>query len=190
MGGDLVSAARRGWLGSVMLFWTPIFVIIALAVSLAGAIALNSVAFLVLFFAALIADFVLGIIGVINLVLSTRDLSQIYNEPGIWRYMRRFFALYIAGLILTQIASALAPNPIAARGSVFLFIILNIPAAYSLRDAFKLLNKLTGITEFEDAGRDYWLGAWLSLILVGAFVIWYSYYVMIKAFGKLRAQAR
>ncbi|WP_446753097.1 hypothetical protein [Vulcanisaeta sp. JCM 16161] len=59
-----------------------------------------------------------------------------------------------------------------------------------MRDAFKLLNKLTGIAEFEDAGRDYWLGAWLSLILIGAFIIWYSYYVMIKAFGKLRAQAR
>ncbi|GAB6946941.1 hypothetical protein JCM16161A_10710 [Vulcanisaeta sp. JCM 16161] len=52
------------------------------------------------------------------------------------------------------------------------------------------MNKLTGIAEFEDAGRDYWLGAWLSLILIGAFIIWYSYYVMIKAFGKLRAQAR
>ena len=150
---------------------------------------------------------VLGIVGIILLLKSTRELSKYYGEEQIYRNSLRGVTYYIVALVAATVAVtalvlgiATATNFTFASDFVFtagfgvglaaLFIglivafVFYVLAASHLKRTFNTLAEKSGETSFNTAGSLLWLGSILTIIGVGLLLIFVAWiFATIGFFG-------
>ncbi len=145
---------------------------------------------------------VLGIVGVILLLIGIKRLSEHYQDSSIYDNALRGVIFFIIGLIAFAAVSAvllfgasLIPAPgagvtflgisilIAAVVILFVFYLL---AAMYLRRSFSALAQRTGEHTFETAGLLLFIGAILTIILVGLVLILVAWILATIAFFSIR----
>jgi uncharacterized membrane protein len=129
---------------------------------------------------------VLGIIGVILLLMGIKGFSTYYQDPEMYQNTLKGMIYYIIALV------ALGVSMVALFAFVitifFIFVgiavfivglivafIFYILAAKRLRMTFNTLAQKTGEHSFETAGYLIWLGAILTIIFVGAILIFVAW---------------
>ena len=127
---------------------------------------------------ALIPD--LNIVGYILLLIAMNKLSKVYNNDNIWRNAIYALIVAIIGgiLIAISLVSVFALFGMIFQGNfgiltgfiiviIIIVYVLNIVSGYFWRNAYAELAKSSGINDFQNAAKWIWLGALLSIILVG-----------------------
>ncbi|MDW8062725.1 MAG: DUF996 domain-containing protein [Candidatus Caldarchaeum sp.] len=155
---------------------------------------------------------VLGIVGLILLLLALRYVSTAVQQPPIFQN-----ALYavIIGIIGTVVALALggatlfgalgggfmgpvgdelAPDLFALFAGILVAVlvawIFGVASSFFLRRAFNLTGDALGIKLFKTAGLLVFLGAILTIILVGAIITLVAYVLLAVAFFQIPAEGR
>jgi uncharacterized membrane protein len=141
---------------------------------------------------------VLGIVGIILLLKSTRELSNYYGDEQIYRNSLRGVTYYIVALVAATVAVtalvlgiATATNFTFTSGFVFtagfevglaaLFtglvvaFVFYVLAASRLKRTFNTLAEKSGETSFSTAGSLLWLGSILTIIGVGLLLIFVAW---------------
>jgi uncharacterized membrane protein len=124
---------------------------------------------------------VLGIIGIVLLLSAIKGFSSYYQDPamydkavkGLVDYIIAVIAFGVAliGLILSfTVLLIFVGLPLLIIGLIVAFIFY-IRAAGHLRSMFNDLAQKTGEHSFETAGYLLWLGAILTIILIGGIII-------------------
>jgi uncharacterized membrane protein len=146
---------------------------------------------------------VLSIVGVILLYVSIKGLSEYYKDESIIRNaVRGFIFLIIAAIaiavalplfIISGMFSAFTLGPLGigfgflsfvlAIVLVFIFYVL---AATSLRKSFNSLAQKSGEHMFETAGTLLFVGAILTIVLVGFFLIFIAWIMATIAFFSIK----
>jgi uncharacterized membrane protein len=146
---------------------------------------------------------VLSIVGVILLYVSIKGLSEYYKDESIIRdAVRGFIFLIIAAIaiavafplfIISGVFSAFVLGPlgigfglIALLLSIVLVFIFYVLAAMSLRKSFSSLAQNSGENMFETAGTLLFVGAVLTIVLVGFFLIFIAWIMTTIAFFSIK----
>jgi uncharacterized membrane protein len=146
---------------------------------------------------------VLSIVGVILLYVSIKGLSEYYKDESIIRdAVRGFIFLIIAAIaiavafplfIISGVFSAFVLGPlgigfglIALLLSIVLVLIFYVLAAMSLRKSFSSLAQKSGEHMFETAGTLLFVGAILTIVLVGFFLIFIAWILATIAFFSIK----
>jgi uncharacterized membrane protein len=141
----------------------------------------------------------LSLIGGILFIVAMYQLSQYYNEPGIFKNIVYSLVVGIAGagalvaIILIAIFSAISrastsPTTAASPGLALFeifsvigaFLVIGLVSAFFFRRAFNKLGKKSGVPSFDTAGL---------LILIGVivpFVSWVSWIFATMGFNSLK----
>ena len=138
----------------------------------------------------LVLTIILSGIGFILMPIALRRLSKAYGNGTLWRNtLIAIIALFIAGIFGRAVAVAPAsigdPVIIAMALVSYAFALLY---GWLIRSAFNELRMLSGIEEFGKAAWWNWLGAILSIVIVGIALIWIGYYHARRGFKKLESQ--
>jgi uncharacterized membrane protein len=146
---------------------------------------------------------VLSIVGVILLYVSIKGLSEYYKDESIIRdAVRGFIFLIIAAIaiavdfplfIISGVFSAFVLGPlgigfglIALLLSIVLALIFYVLAAMSLRKSFSSLAQKSGEHMFETAGTLLFVGAVLTIVLLGFFLIFIAWIMTTIAFFSIK----
>jgi uncharacterized membrane protein len=153
---------------------------------------------------------ILGLVGVILVLIALNKLSKAYNNEAIWRNALYGFIMSIVVVVVLVIAvlayiTYLIPIltmhalPPYGFGSSFLasflvfFIVLWIIAYVFVileyrffRDAYRELARSSGVSDFDNAAKWYWYGAFLFIILVGGILILVGDVYALLGYNKLR----
>ena len=137
---------------------------------------------------------VIGIIGVILLLMGIRGLANYYQDNEIYQNSLTGVVYYIVALISAAVAiAALAIGAVFGLGIVvfvlaligaFIFYIL---AATRLRAALSALGQKSGEHMFETAGLLLFIGAILTIVLVGILLILIAWIFATIAFFSIKA---
>ncbi len=148
--------------------------------------------------------------GVILFLVSMNHLSRYYNAPGIFKNVLYGFILtLIAGgsfmIILPFLSNIMASltyggatglnTALFAQLMVTFLAIFTVSYVISIITAvlyWRALTKLaekSGIEGFKTAGLLYLIGAVLTIVLIGAFLIWVAWILLAIAFNSLKAPA-
>jgi uncharacterized membrane protein len=147
---------------------------------------------------------VVGIIGLILLILGLKGLSERYNDPGIYQHAVKgvifgiiaiialavisftgFFGGALIGVFTGGIAGAITAVImfVAALVVAFIFYVL---MAINFRRAFNILEQKTGEHLFHTAGTLLYIGALLTIIVVGLFLVWIAWLILAIAFFTMK----
>lgn len=137
---------------------------------------------------------ILGIIGVVLFLRGVKELSQYYNDEEIyqnaWTGVKHYIvALIAAGVAVTALVIGIASATgftftgdflltagfgvglIAFLGGIVVAFIFYILATSHLKKTFEILADKTGETSLATAGTLLWIGAILTIIVVGLVLI-------------------
>jgi uncharacterized membrane protein len=129
---------------------------------------------------------VLGIVGVILLLTGIKGFSNYYQDPEMYQNTLKGMIYYIIALValgasiialivgVFSIFFVLVGLAVFIAGLVIAFVFY-ILAAKRLRMTFNTLAQKTGEHSFETAGYLLWLGAILTIIFVGAILIFVAW---------------
>jgi uncharacterized membrane protein len=126
-----------------------------------------------------------GVIGIILLLMSFKGFSNYYQDPEMYQNAVKGVINYIIALVALGVAFA----GLTIMFTILLFIvglamlivglivafIFYVRAAKSLRLIFNALAQRTGEHSFETAGYLLWLGAILTIVFVGAILIFIAW---------------
>jgi uncharacterized membrane protein len=148
---------------------------------------------------------ILSIIGLILVLIALNKLSKAYGNDAIWRNALYGFVMGIVGAVVLVVAVFAylmpmlllhAPPMIAYNfGTSFLvfFVVLFIIAyVFAIleyrffRDAYRELARSSGVNDFDNAARWYWIGALTLIVLVGAILILVGHIYALLGYNKLR----
>ena len=150
---------------------------------------------------------VVGIIGIILLLVGLKGISDYYKEPNIyqnaiWGVIYGIIGIVattvlIVGLIIGGISAGLTLGPVAIIGGLFLIALVIVVAfvfyllaAMYFRRAFNLLAQKSGEHMFETAGLILWIGAILTIIFVGLFLILVAWILLAIAFFSIKTSSQ
>jgi len=146
---------------------------------------------------------VLGVVGLILLVIGLKGLSEHYRDPSIYQNAFKGLIFGIIGFIILSIATAswgvlgaLTFGPLGLAGVIgtiigaivllvigFIFFLL---MAINFRKVLFALGERSGDQMFFTAGKWLYLGAILSIILVGYILIFIAWILATTAFFQLK----
>ncbi|MCL1977850.1 MAG: DUF996 domain-containing protein [Candidatus Bathyarchaeota archaeon] len=126
-----------------------------------------------------------SLIGIILVLVGMKGLSEYYNDRRIYDGLVTATIFFIIGLILSVV------------GAIFLFVLIGIPliivgfifellAARYFRNALYALSERSGEHLFHTAGILIWIGAILSIIVVGIILIWIGFIIAAIGFFTLK----
>jgi uncharacterized membrane protein len=143
---------------------------------------------------------ILGIVGIVLLLKSTRELSEYYGDEQIYRNSLRGVTYYIVALVAATVAVtalvigiATATNFTFTATSGFVFsagfgvgvaalftglvvaFVFYVLAASHLKITFNTLAEKSGEASFSTAGSLLWIGSILTIIGVGLILIFISW---------------
>ena len=154
-----------------------------------------------------VAGTIIGIIGVILLLIGIKGLSEYYKDNSIYRNALWGVIFFIVGLIAFAVVmssliwggifAGMAFMPGAGLGagilalgllvvSVVILFLFYLLAAMYFRRAFSTLAQKTGEHMFETAGLLLFVGAILTIILVGLALILVAWILATIAFFSIR----
>lgn len=154
---------------------------------------------------------VLGIIGVILLMRGVKELSNYYQDNSIYENAFTGVKYYVVAIVAIAVAAAALaigfstfgfnfnnfPNIVPAGFTVgialmlaglivaFIFYVL---AAMHLRRALNTLAEKTGEHSFATAGTLLWIGAILTIIMVGLLLIFVAWIIAVIGFFSMRSK--
>jgi len=157
---------------------------------------------------AFIALGIVGLIGIILFLVSMSQLSRYYSEPRIFKNALYGFLTAIIGavvLIVLVFASLFATIFAAAANSpsrfspfgviatllfvgIGAFVVIIVSAVFYKR-AFDRLAEKSGVHNFNTAGTLYLIGQILTIILVGALIVWIAWIFSTLGFNSLKPKA-
>lgn len=152
---------------------------------------------------------VLYLVGIILMLIGMKGLADFYNEKGIFDNALYGFISGIIGLVaaiamfvmafLSGISWGMMPMtsgmefPWAFIGTLILgwiiFVIFIIIAAVFYRKAFSLLSEKSGEKMFDTAGLILLIGAVLTIIVIGAFIMLIAWILVAVAFFSIKPPA-
>lgn len=152
---------------------------------------------------------VAGLAGIILFLVAMRRLSEYYSEPAIFKNALNGFLVNLVGIavfvaIIIAIFAATLFHTAAAPTSVFpaigfvligFFVIaiaafaLAIVSAVFYKRAFDSLAQKSGVYSFNTAGTLYLWGTVLTIILIGALLIWIAWIFALSGFYSLKPNA-
>lgn len=143
------------------------------------------------------AGVVIGIIGLILLMIGLKGIAEHYQEQGIYQNALTGVIFGIIGLIIVaalSFGSILGSwFSISSVGASISYIVLSVVAliflfifyllmAINFRKAFNLLAQKTGNHTFETAGLLLFIGAILTIIVVGLVLVFIAFLLASVAF--------
>jgi len=147
-----------------------------------------------------------SIIGFILLILGAKDIAEHYKDQSIYQNILKGGLFSIIGTICASIGvgviwSALVFTIVtvglgflggilgAVVGIVFLIIgfVFQLMAAKILRPTFNTLADRSGVNYFRTAGQLLWIGAVLTIVIVGIFLVAVSFIILAVAFFSMRS---
>lgn len=149
---------------------------------------------------------VVGLIGIILALIGVKSLADNYNEPGIFNNALWALIFMIIGVIafvvITVFSVFVGITGIAAGdissiwtwitgiiiGFVILFVFYILHAVY-IRRSFSLLSNKTGEKLFDTAGLIMLIGAILTIVIVGIFLLLIAWILAAVAFFTMRTTA-
>ncbi len=145
---------------------------------------------------------VIGIVGIILLLIGMKGLSENYGDPSIyqnalWGTIYGIIGLAAAAVVLIAFIFTGAIFAIAGLGlvavsgailAVVLLFVFYLLAAINFRRAFNTLAQRTGEHMFETAGLLLWIGAILTIIVVGLLLVFVAWILATVAFFSTRTQ--
>ncbi len=153
------------------------------------------------------AGFIITIIGLIMVFLGVKNISEAVSDPQI----KSDFIMFVVFSIIAAIVIALIPlvviggaavgvssfatsgNPMDAIGAaiavcvvmlIIAFVFYILSAVY-LKKSFERITERTRVDLFKTTGLIYLIGAILTIVIVGIFLMWIAYILMIVAFFSL-----
>jgi uncharacterized membrane protein len=151
---------------------------------------------------------VLGIIGVILLLRGVKELANYYQDNEIYQNSLTGVKYYIVALIAAAVAVAaivigvgtatgfkftsftltagFGIGLIAFIGGLIIAFIFNVLAALHLRKAFDTLAQKSGDHTFATASTLLWVGAILTIIVVGFLIIFIAWIFAVIGFFSMR----
>jgi len=148
------------------------------------------------------AGVILGIAGLILLLIGIKGLSQYYSDMSIYDNALKgiiFFIIGVAAFAVVGFSFFFSVSTISniGTGSTFLSIfgliaalvilfIFYVLAAIYLRKAFSSLAQKTGERTFETAGLLLFISAILTIILVGAILLFVAWILAAIAFFSIK----
>jgi len=152
-----------------------------------------------------IANLMLGIVGIIGLVMflvAMRSLSQYYNEPIIFKKTWTGFlislitvALLVGAVVAISLASVFRLSIMGPGLFLGIFGIgivgfaIAIITATFYKSAFQKLAEKSGVISFNSAGSLYLTGTVLTIILVGAIIVWIAWVEALSGFYSLKPKS-
>jgi uncharacterized membrane protein len=148
---------------------------------------------------------VVGIIGIILLLIGMKGLADYYKEPRIYRNALSGLVFGIIGIVAVTVlvlggiifsGSTFGSEAFVFGGLFFFVLILVIAfvfyllAAMYFRRAFSLLAQKSGEHMLETAGLVLWVGAILTIIFVGIFLILVAWILLAIAFFSMRGPSQ
>jgi uncharacterized membrane protein len=158
-----------------------------------------------IFLIVLIGLTALSVAGIVMFLMGMHRLGQFYHEPSIYKNSLYGFLIGFLGVIALLAVSSAYTFFIISRASssahvapslgtfvlVFLSIlaagfVIGILSAVFYMKAFNKLGDISGIHSFNTAAMMYLVGAVLSIILIGSFVVWIAWIFAASGFNSLR----
>jgi uncharacterized membrane protein len=150
---------------------------------------------------------VVGIIGIILLLIGLKGMADYYKEPiiyqnALWGVIFGIIGIIAAtvlifGRIIGGIFGGLALGPVVVLGSlIFIALVVVIAfvfyllAAMYFRRAFNSLAQKSGEHMFETAGLILWIGAILTIVVVGLFLMLVAWILLAIAFFSMRTPSQ
>jgi uncharacterized membrane protein len=136
----------------------------------------------------LIVPFV-SIVGIILVLMGMKDLSEHYRDSRIFDGLVTGGIFLVIGLILSVFGTVFCLTLIGALIGIPLIIIafiFELLAARAFKKAFYALSERSGEHLFHTAGTLVWIGAILSIIFVGAILIFIAYIIAAVGFFTLK----
>jgi uncharacterized membrane protein len=143
---------------------------------------------------------ILGIIGLILLFIGVKGLADSYQDKKIYDYSVSGVVYLIMGILVTGVIITLAVFGIIATfglgffigiGIIFLALLIGfvfyLMAAMQFRKAFSLLSQKSGEHLFETAGLILFIGAVLTIILVGLALMVVAWILAAIAFFSMKS---
>jgi len=148
-----------------------------------------------------------GIIGIILLLIGMKGIADYYKEPNIYQNALWGVIFGIIGIIATTVLifgsiiggifTSLTLGPAAIIGSLLLIglflvvaFIFYLLAAMYFKRAFSSLAQKSGEHMFETAGLLLWIGAILTIIFVGLFLILVAWILLAIAFFSMKTPSQ
>jgi uncharacterized membrane protein len=124
-----------------------------------------------------IGSLILGsIVGIILFMLGMKGLSEHYKDRRIYDGLITGGILLIVSWIMFFVGLALIRILIGIPIIIVAFILALLSVRY-IRNCFSVLAERSGEKLFNTAGTLIWVGAFLSIILVGFIIIWIGFIV-------------
>ncbi|MDR0372687.1 MAG: DUF996 domain-containing protein [Nitrososphaerota archaeon] len=131
----------------------------------------------------------LNIAGLVLVFLGMRDLSEHYKDPNIIRNVVMGGIFGVISTILSifaiifdmTITGLIIGIPLSIIAFVFALLM-----ASRLKKALYALADRSGERLFRTAGTWLWFGAILTIVVIGAFLIWIAYIILATAFFSLK----
>ncbi len=146
----------------------------------------------------------LGIVGLILLMIGMKGLSDYYRDQSIYGNALRGIIFGIIGVIAVAviwilgvfsgslfaalslgIAGAITAG-VAIIAAVVVAFVFYLLMAMNFRRAFNALEQHSGEHLFHTAGTLLWIGAILTIIIVGAVLVWIAFLIAAIAFFSMR----
>ncbi|MCL2642222.1 MAG: DUF996 domain-containing protein [Candidatus Bathyarchaeota archaeon] len=131
---------------------------------------------------------ILGIVGLIAILLSIQSLSNFYQAKNIFTNARMGVVVAIMGSIGLSAFSVV--SPISDLWTLFLLlvviIVFAIIATVFVRRALNELATRSGVGEFASASKLLFIGAILTVILIGVLLMWIAIIGVAIAFFQMK----
>ncbi|WP_457677800.1 DUF996 domain-containing protein [Thermovibrio sp.] len=136
---------------------------------------------------------ILGLVGFILLLVAVKQLSDYYREPELFSKFIKGVIVYIAGFIVGALVGAgsffaLAEGHGSLGAYIFAFIAFviiyasGVVGSYYIKEVFQRIALLTVNNLFDWAGKLIFVGAILTIVLVGALISWAGWIILTVAF--------
>ncbi len=140
-----------------------------------------------------------SIIGDILVLIALNRLSRAYGNNAIWsNALYALITAIVGGVVLALILAGTAylsliymgPGALSRAGMAIVFFIvfyiIILISGFFLRSAYNELSRSSGVSDFGSAARWYWLGAILTIIIVGIILYIVADIYAILGYSKLR----
>lgn len=154
---------------------------------------------------------VLGIIGIILLLRAMKEFSYYYQDESIYQNSLKGVKYYVVALIAAAVAIAaivvgagsatdftytatieftvgFGIGLAAFLAGIIIAFIFYVLASFNLRKTFDTLAQKSGESSFTTAGTLLWLGAILTIIVVGLLLIFIAWIFAILGFSAMKSR--
>lgn len=153
---------------------------------------------------------ILVIIGTILLLVSFNGLAKHYQDRNIFHNVLYGGLIFIVGLVIAVVIIAVAAASLMAFGGIVdpavlqnmnlgtlliavalaLIIILasSVVGTIFIRKSLKVVAQKSGITMFATAGTVLFIGAILTIVLIGLLIIWIAMILLLVAFFQMKKE--